>query len=376
MSRETKHGVNGYIMIFTLLIIGAAMMIVTYIGHRGSFYLPFSHMVIAREKAKTLVLGGVQIVIAQLAQSDKKDEKDQGQQKEAKQEVTQEKKEEDTEKIPPAADQKKQMPEKDFLAKILPKLNHWQYFDLTQEKDGIDARLGICLMSEEGKININRIIDFKKHIIKGTDQKGWKAALPELCKAIERLAGGSELYQAFEKIAKEAKFEFNDATELITRKEFSHFKDILFYQPITSAKSKEKIYLTDIFTVWSSSDMVEPWLFSDSLCLLLGLQRSTVDDTKKRKEQVEGWLKNFKLRSNWQQDWDTIFKPIYGKELRSLPKAIDSILSSHFSPRFFSARIHATVDDVTQMVYVIFERVKSKHSAGEYDVEIKKLYWL
>lgn len=363
-----KRNNHGYIMIFTLLIIGAAMMIVTYIGHRGSFYLPFSSMIIAREKAKMLALGGVQVAIAQLAQSDKKDEK--GKAQEDKTEPTQEGEEAATEK--PA--QTKQIPEKEFLIRILPTLNRWQHFDLKEETDGIDARLSICLMSEEGKINLNRIIDLKKHVIKGTEQKGWKAALPELFKGIERVAGGGELLPAFEKIVKELQFPFNDSTELITRKEFNHFKDILFYQPL-SAKGKDKIYLTDIFTVWSNSDTIEPWLLSDSMISILALSRGEIDDAKKRKEQVEGLLKNFKVRSNWQQDWDTIFKPIYGKELRSLPKNIDSILSTRFEPRFFSARVHATVADVTQMLFVILERVKSAQ-AGEYDVEIKKLYWL
>ena len=72
--KQIKKNCDGYIMIFTLLVVGAAMMIVTYVGHRGSFYLPFSHMTIAREKAKMLALGGVQVAIAQLCQIAKKED--------------------------------------------------------------------------------------------------------------------------------------------------------------------------------------------------------------------------------------------------------------------------------------------------------------
>src|SRR6266478_6362953 len=74
--KELKMGVNrsGYIMIFTLLIVGAVMMIVTYVGHRGSFYLPFSHMLFAREKAEMLAFGGIQVAIAQLSQVDKENQ--------------------------------------------------------------------------------------------------------------------------------------------------------------------------------------------------------------------------------------------------------------------------------------------------------------
>lgn len=65
---------DGYIMIFTLLVVAAATVVVTYVGHRGSFYIPFSHMILAREKAKMIALGGVQVAIAQLAKAVKAEE--------------------------------------------------------------------------------------------------------------------------------------------------------------------------------------------------------------------------------------------------------------------------------------------------------------
>lgn len=357
--KHIKKSCDGYIMIFTLLIVGAAMMVVTYVGHRGSFYLPFSQMVLAREKAKMLALSGVQVAIAQLSYVAKKDES-----------VSQ-----------PKEGQKdsaggKQSQEQDLLSRILPTLNRWQQFDLTQEVDGVDGQIKVCLMCEEGKINLNRIIDFKKGAFKGSEQSGWKAIMQELCKTIEKMSKTTDLFPAFEKLIKDLKFKFNDATELITRKEFAPFKDILFYQPPTG-KKQETIYLTDIFTVWSSSDKIEPWLFSDSINGVLGLPRVEVDDIKKRKEQSATWMKNFKERANWQQDWKTMLMPVYGKELRTLPKNIDSMLSTNFAPRFFSVLVHGKVDEVTQCVYAILERNKSSQGDNiEYDVVIKKLYWV
>jgi len=350
----------GYIMIFTLLVIGAAMMVVTYVGHRGSYYLPFSHMIFEREKAKMLAMGGVQVAIAQLAQSPQKKSSS------AKASAgTSENKQ-----------AKEDSPEKDLLSRILPTLNRWQEFKLVEAVDGVDGTISICLMCEDGKINLNRIIDFKKNAFRGSEKSGWKAIMQEICKSIERMTKTGDLFPAFEKIVKEAKVPFNDATELITRKEFSQFKDILFYQPPTT-KKQDTIYLTDIFTVWSSSDKVEPWLFSDSINGLFGLPRVEVDDIKKRKEQVEGWVKNFKERSNWQQDWQTTLVPVYGKELRTLPKNIDSVLSTTFAPRFFSVLVHGKVGEITQIVYAILERNKrSQGDTVEYDVVIKKLYWL
>lgn len=357
----------GYIMIFTLLAVGAAMVVVTYVGHRASYYLPFSAMIHDREKAKTLALSGVQIAIAQLAQSDEKPAGGSAKENSAgKAESAQSNNNQAGEA------QKKNSPEKQLLSRILPTLNRWQDFELTEHNDGIDGRIQICLMCEEGKINLNQIIDFKKNTFHGE----WKVIMQEICKAIDRVAKTGDLFQAFEKIVKDAENEFNDATELITHKEFSNFKDVLFYQPPT-AKKQETLYLTDIFTVWSSSDKVEPWLFSDSINGLLGLPRVEVDDIKKRKEQVEGWLKNFKEKSNWQQDWQKILQPIYGKELRTLPKHIDSILSTSFAPRYFSVLVHAHVEKVTQVVYAILERNKDSQGDGtDYNVIIKKLYWI
>ncbi|HLW72936.1 MAG TPA: hypothetical protein VKR54_02715 [Candidatus Babeliales bacterium] len=355
--KQIKKNCDGYIMIFTLMIVGAAMMVVTYVGHRGSFYLPFSHMIFAREQAKMLALGGVQVAIAQLSQGAKKEAA-----------------------APAGGEQKKESSneERDFLQRILPTLNRWQEFNLVENIDGVDGQIKICLMCEEGKINLNRIIDFKKGVFRGSDQSGWnwKVIIQEICKSIEKTAKGSDLFPTFEKIVKDAKFKFNDATELIVKKEFNHFKDILFYQPPTT-KKQDTLYLTDIFTVWSSSDKIEPWLFSDSINGLLGLPRVEVDDIKKRKEQIEGWMKNFKPRANWQQDWKTMLMPVYGKELRTLPKNIDSMLSTTFAPRFFSVLVHGKVGEVTQRMYVILERNKNSQSdTPEYDVAIKKLYWL
>jgi hypothetical protein len=370
--KKNKKNHPGYIMIFTLLAVGAAMVVATYIGHRGSYYLPFSKMILEREKAKMLALSGVQVAIAQLAQiPEKKAQQKESSSAKSSPDVSAGVSAEASAKTGALAKE-----EKDFLQRILPALNRWQDFELKEEVDGVDGKISICLMCEEGKINLNRIIDFKKNAFKGTDKSGWKVVMQEVCKAIDRVAKTGDLFAAFEKIVKEAQFPFNDATELITKKEFNPFKDALFYQPPT-AKKQDTIYLTDIFTVWSSSDKLEPWLFSDSINGLLGLPRVEVDDIKKRKEQTENWVKNFKEKSNWQQDWQTILMPMYGKELRTLPKNIDSMLSTTFAPKYFSVLVHGKVGDITQIVYAILERNKSAQGDNtEYDVIIKKLYWL
>lgn len=357
MEQINKSVRDGYIMIFTLLVVAAAMVVVTYVGHRGSFYMPFSSMILAREKAKQLALGGVQVGIAQLAKIAKKEE-DKGGKEDGKEA------------------QESNIQEKDFLRRILPVLNRWQISNLVEAIDGIDAQLRVCIMCEDGKINLNRIIDFEKHVFRGDEKSGWKAIMQELCKIIEQATKSEGLFTAFEKIVKESTHEFNDATELITHKAFQSFQDTLFYHPPT-LDQQPVLYLTDIFTVWSRSDKLEPWLFSDSINGLFGLPRVEVDDVKKRTEQVESWIKNFKTRSNWQQDWQTLLMPIYGKELRTLPKNIDSVLKPTFVPQYFSVLVEAKVDEVTQRLYAIVNRIdNSRGNNIEYTIEIIKLYWL
>ncbi len=349
----------GYIMIFTLLVIAASMVIVTYVSHRGQLHTPFVHMVVAREKAKMLALSGVQVAIAQLAKTPEQDTK-----KEKKEGAAQ------------APDE-----DKFLLQRLLPIINRWQTFHLDEKYDGIDGQISLCLMCEDGKININRVYNFKKEMFRGKKEGGWKDAMQEICKNIEQSTKLTDLFPAFEKTFKERRFKYNDATELIAKKEFQYFKDFLFYEPPQKTnkekKQQQQIYLTDIFTIWSNSGKIEPWLFSHSLLVLFGLQQVEADDSKKRTEQVEGWLKNFKKKANWETDWKTMLQPMYGKELRSLPKHIDSMLSSTFDPRFFSVRVHGTVGEVTQQLYAILERVKrSQDKDIVYDIFVRKLYWL
>ncbi|HSC25538.1 MAG TPA: hypothetical protein VLB80_04985 [Candidatus Babeliales bacterium] len=376
MKNSNNNTHNGYIMIFTLLIVGAAMIVVTYVGNRGSFYLPFSHMTLAREKAKMLATSGVQVAMAQLCQPSKKQEQSAQESKTEKKDVQTGESKNGATSTAITEGTSSNQEDRDFLLRILPTLNRWQQFDLKEEIDGVDGQIKICIMCEEGKINLNRIIDFKKGTLYGTDQSGWKSIMQEICKAIERITKATDIFPAFEKAIKERDILYNDATELLTQKGFTSFKDVIFYQPPTE-KKQDTIYLTDIFTVWSSSDKLEPWLFSDSLLGLLGLPRVEIDDIKKRKDQVESWVKNFKSRVNWKQDWKTILVPMYGKELQTLPKNIDSMLSTTFTPRFFSVLVHGKVGEITQSVYAILEKNKlSQDNNIEYDITIKKLYWL
>lgn len=352
---------SGYILVLTLLITATITILSTYIFNRGIIYMPFTALMIDQEKAKLLAVSGIQIIASQLTY----------QEKELKS------KEKPTVTDPVSS-------EKKFLTQILPTLNRWQTFQLKKSIEGIDAQLQVCLMSEEGKINLNKIYDFSQHkfVVREKGKPSWKKILQEICTHIEKVNKEKDLFLSLEKFLSQQKQPLNDITELLISKPFAIFKNNLFYNPPTDSKKeksqeKSSVYLTDIFTTRSSSELLEPWLFSNSIANLLGLKQAKFGDIRQRKEIITKLLKNFKKTAKWQQDWNTQLKPIYEKELQSLPQGIDSIFSTTFDPKIFSILSYATVDNITKRLFVIVERIKSSQNGQTvYDIKIRKLYWL
>jgi len=361
--KKIAKNTKGYILILTLLITATATLVVTYIFNRGTVYVPFMQMMIDREKAKMIALGSIQIIASQLTYQEK--------------EKTQSTIKKQTKQIPNDN-------EKNLLTRILPTLNRWQIFQLKEHIEGIDAQLRICLMCEEGKVNLNQIYDFSQHKFhgQGKNQRDWKKILQEIFQRIEKITKGKDLFPSLEKFLRKQKYPLNDVTDLLTIKSFAIFKNNLFYEP-PSKLAKEQIqikhplYLTDIFTISSRKAMLEPWLFSNSIDRLFGLKQTNFGDVQQRKQMVNQWLKNFKKTTKWGQDWNTQLKPVYEKEFQSLPPGIDSIFSTIFEPKMFSILSYATVGNITQRLFTIVERIKSSQNGQTvYDVKIRKLYWL
>src|SRR5437667_6806987 len=72
---------QGYILIFTLLVIAMAVVISVYIANRGASHVAFMNIAIEREKAKLLARSGIEIAIAQLAKKAPKPQEQKGQPK-------------------------------------------------------------------------------------------------------------------------------------------------------------------------------------------------------------------------------------------------------------------------------------------------------
>ena len=44
----------------------------------------------------------------------------------------------------------------------MPTLNRWQTFELTEEIDGLDGEIKLCITCEDGKLDLNQWYDFNK----------------------------------------------------------------------------------------------------------------------------------------------------------------------------------------------------------------------
>lgn len=362
---------QGFILILSLMVIALAVTLVTYIFHVGSVQMPFSRIMIDREKAKLLALSGIHIAQAKLSQEVPIPKKEETSHKQAaqQQQVQKNKAQEEPPELQAA---------KKLLQEIVPTLNRWQTFVLKEEIDGIDGTIKLCMGSEEGKLDLNALYDFEKHVFKGdkTKQELIKQLLQSFFKRIEK----EELYSEFEKFLKARQYRFDDITELLRIPGFVAFKDSLFYPgPLKQKEEKNKtpVYLTDVFTVWSGKQTVEPWLLSHSMCGLVGVKQTTMQDIESRKKAVEQAVKEFKLAMQWPADWKKYLAPLYQTEFNALITNSNLIFSTQFEPTIFSVLSYGIVGEVTQKVYAILERTEEKNDKKlGYNVTIKKLYWL
>jgi len=353
----TKTQKSGYILVLSLMIVGAIMVLVTQLFRQGQTHMAFVHTMVEREKAKMLALSGIEIARCQLT-------------------IPKPKKEEKT-KISTETKQKKVNPAHLFLQRVLPTINRWQTFTFKEKRDGMDGTIKMALSCEEGKLNINRLFDFEKKKFKGEGKLtgNMQDILKRLLEASKKFIK-ADLFCPLQTFLAKRERPLDDTTQLLSVPHFDQFKHTIFYQPITANKIQGNIFLTDIFTIWSDSAKLEPWLLSHSLCAILNLKVAAGDDIVNRKQQVELLTRNFKPKATWSNDWDVAFKELYGKTFSMLPQGFSSLLNSEFEPNTFGVLVQGTAGKVTQKVYAILKRNIDDSSSYYEEPEIIKLYWL
>lgn len=358
---------SGYILVLTMMMMGALSAIVVFMFNRGMSVIPFISTIISREKSKMVALGGIQIAQAILSDftettSHKMDFNSAQDEFANKNNATKE---------------QSVSIEQQFLQRVMPIINRFQTFVLKENIDGVDGTVEILISCEDGKINLNKFFDFnsKKFLGEGLKQNDSKIIVQTIIKKFEALTKTAELFPALERFLQKQQSPLDDVSQLFEIPEFAPLKDKLFIAKTNDKNLPLTFALTDLFTIHSWSAAVEPWLFSYTLLHTLGIEdKSTIEQRKKSSNE---WLKNFKKTSSWPATWNTSLKNIYQKEFNSLPKGIDAFLTTNHNPKFFSVLVIATVDKVIQKVFAIIERVNRSHNNQiVYDSIIRKFYIL
>ena len=345
----------GYILMLTLALIALCMFLVTYLTNKTMVFSSFSKTMVAREKARQLAYSGIELARSVLAQAAPVEKQEAGQAKPTQ--------------APESATSKDA---KLLLKNILPTLNNRQQFTLKKSIDGIEGTIAIAIGSEEGKININRLYDFNKHkfINEGQPKNDGKKFMQDIFTMIKDQTG-QDLFGPFERFMAKQEYPLADVTQLLSVPEFEWFKNNIFYDPMV-AKSKDSkkvdVYLTDVFTLWSSKDTLEPWLLSSSVQNLFKF---------KKPEQIafDEVIKKFKETIALPKNGQELLKALYNSEFASLPAPVQAMIGTKFDPKVFWVMSSGTIANVSVSMLAILEREKSgdKNAPG-YDVNIKKIY--
>lgn len=346
----------GFMLIMTFMMLTIGIVVVTQLYFQGSTYAAFISSVKAREQAKRLARSGIQIALNQLSLND-------------------------TQLIEAEEDEKKEkdpaVRQKNLLKTLLLTQNKWQTFALNELQDGIEGTVKICITCEDGKIPLNALIDYKKQEFiktKNPPVVDGKEVMQKICERLKDYTKGADLFEAFIEFIKENKTTPADITAFFTEKKFDDFREIVFFEPsdqeeIEGIKSEEKLYFSDIFTLWSEEPTLNPWLLSPSVQLLTRLKSESL-----KEEEIKDLLEKLDFKKfSLEKDWDTYLRPLYGRDYKTLAKELVPLLSSKFEPRVFSVLCYGKVGQVTQKLVALIAR--KFESVGEV-FEVKKIYWL
>ena len=264
-----------------------------------------------------------------------------------------------------------------LLERVLPVINAKQKFELNEKNDGMKATIEFSIFCECGKININSLYNIgdQKFYDQGIDGLDKKVFAQWIFDKIASITGKPSLLKPFEEHVKHRKAPFNDVTELLSIKEFaSCFSGNVFYEFDEEDKEKKlkkdgvKLFLTDLFTVSSESDKLQPWLLSPSVCVLLGIVEKDKEKDLSEAKKDKSIFSFFKQKVDWQKDWDSSLQKVYGISYQSIPQQVRSLLMAEFRVNVFSVLIAVTRGDIKSRVFAILkQRMLPDHSVY-YDV--------
>lgn len=348
---------SGFIFIYVLLLSLLILSLGTYIFNRGVTFPSYVKTSTRNEQAQQLAFSGLHWARALLAISKKK------------------KDESVSTKAAPDGKTQENKNENIFneISTIFPNINQWQVFDLKEHVDGIDGVLKICITNEEGKININSLFDFK-------NKKFVNEKIIDLLSLKLEHFGIKDFKSHIEQFFKKRGYPLTIITEILEDDYFKEaFKDKVFYTPLSSdelkdKKSKGNIYLTDLFTTYTPTELkINPWLFSDSVSQLFDVRRASSQKIEERKKHIESLKNEFKTSYDWQKDFKKCLQPMYEK---SIDQYI-TFLKNDLTLRYFGVLCEGLFAGSIKKVYAILQK-KERAQDDEimYDVNIIQVYFL
>jgi hypothetical protein len=355
MNKQVPQRAAGYILLLTLMIISVSVILVSTIVNRSLGYQRLSVLVQDREKAKMIALGGIELAIGQITLNpESKSEAQESGTKNNAEKRTQDNK-------------RKQA----WMTNLLTILNSWQTFDFKEQLDGVDAQCQLLITSEQGKLDLNSIYDFKekKFITKG-DIDGRKL-LTAFAEPFKALLANISLSELIERYLKQRGKPLDDVSQLLEIKELAPLAAMLFPRSATQEKKDKNIAITDVFTVYTNTVQVQPLLLSESIQNIVGFSfEGSPEARKKDREQLS---KEISFPVTWSQSWDKVMAPIVHKKFNDIPVFVRSVFDSNFEVKMFCVISYGTVGASTQKICAILE----KDTADQHErYVIKKLYWL
>lgn len=325
-----QHNQRGYILLLLFGILTTCFSLISLFFSRTVTYQQLMHLLLEKEAASSLTVSATELgqAIFYVPPKEKENNKEKG-----------------------------MTPFQRMLQKIFPYLNTNTTFNLSISQEKIGALVNICVLSESGKININSLYDFRtKKFFKEGEEGDRKKFCEWLFEKISKITKKTSLFSAFEQHLKKRLTEFNDTTELLSIPEFSEtFKQTVF---LNNPKNlTQSVYLTDIFTVATDQDTINPWFFSPSWQIILGLKAKELS-----KEEQKKLIESFKNKATWDTDWNMTLQSIYQKEYKDLPKEIKSLLTTECEANIFSLLLSATIGETTTTIFTILKKQASEKS--------------
>lgn len=340
---RTKN--EGFILVLSLMITSILVVLVTQFFQEGQLQLFFDTTIVQREQAKQLALSGLSLAMNTLDP----------------QLLAQKNKKKDGTKEDKGEAQKKCS---DLILQLLPLLNRWQDIKLSEEKDGIEGGISLCITCEDGKLDLTQLYDahqkkfFGENVTTGPDaKKGLKA----LFGMIRPLVGNRDLFEPLSTWLKQRAYRLVDATELLTQKEWQlSFGINVFKRPpfLTAEQKVGQLVLTDLFTMYGNRQS-NAWFFSDSLCAALGLKRS------QSMEELQQALNGIDCGTDVQK----IVPQLYGKDIKALPQDFMPFIGANQNSAMFGVTSYGIIGTLVQGVYAIIQRTNER-------CRVIKLYWI